>query len=348
MGYAVRFTGPRAIDLHAYKERPLAASDVRLRTLYSGISAGTQLTAYRGSNPYLSKRWDPERHLFMDGAATFEYPVEGCWAYEEVGEVVEVGGDVTKVAVGDVVWGTWGHRSTTVMSEADAADRVLAPGVDPVLGIFSQIGAIALNVVLDADIHVGETVAVFGQGPPGLIAGQLARLNGGTVIAVDAIPRRLEVAKATGAAYIVNAGECSAAEEIKALTDDRGADVSLEISGKYPALHEAIRATTYSARVIAAGFFQGEGNGLALGEEFHHNRVQVICSQIFGVAPQLSYRWNERRLRRTVMSLVAEGRLDLVPLISHTIPARQAAEAFDLLDRRPEQAVQVVLDFQEV
>ena len=56
------------------------------------------------------------------------------------------------------------------------------------LGIFSQITAIALNMILDADIHVGETVAVFGLGVPGQIAAQLARLNGARVVAVDALP----------------------------------------------------------------------------------------------------------------------------------------------------------------
>ena len=84
------------------------------------------------------------------------------------------------------------------MGDEDWAARACCPpGVDPRLGIFSQIGAIALNAVLDADIHLGESVAVFGQGVPGQIVAQLARLNGATVIAVDGVAQRLELA--TGA-----------------------------------------------------------------------------------------------------------------------------------------------------
>ena len=60
------------------------------------------------------------------------------------------------------------------------------------------------------------------------------------------------------------------------------------MTGNYRALHEAIRSVAYSSRVCAAGFMQGEGLGLRLGEEFHHNRVQVVCSQISGVAPACS------------------------------------------------------------
>jgi threonine dehydrogenase-like Zn-dependent dehydrogenase len=95
-----------------------------------------------------------------------------------------VGADVGDVVPGEIVWGSWGHRSLAVRPAQYACQRRLPAGVNPILGIFSQIGAIALNAVLDADIHVGETVAVFGLGVLGQIIAQLARLNGGTVVAV--------------------------------------------------------------------------------------------------------------------------------------------------------------------
>ena len=346
MGRVVTFEGPKEVSVREYEDPPLGPGEVRLKTLYSGISAGTEMTAYRGSNPYLSKRWEPDRRLFVEGETSLEYPVEG-WGYEEVGEVAETGPDVTMVHAGDVVYGTWGHRSTKVVDESWAAARRLPPGVDPVIGVFSRIGAIALNAVLDADVHVGEYVAVFGQGVPGLIAAQLAGLNGGTVVAVDGIPRRLELARELGVAHVVDFNERSPAEEIKNLSEGRGADVSVEISGSYPALHEAIRSTAYNSRVVSAGFFQGDGAGLFLGEEFHHNRIRVVCSQISGLSPALDHRWSVERLERTVMSLAAEGRISLQPLVTHTFGVDEADEAFKLLDRRPApgDVVQAVLEF---
>lgn len=344
MGHVVTFEGPRKIGTREYEEPTLQSREVRLRTLYSGISAGTELTAYRGSNPYLSKQWDTESRLFVDKQATLEYPLEG-WGYEEVGEVVELGSAVTMVGPGEVVWGTWGHKSTTVVQEDFAAQRRLPQGVDPMIGIFSRIGAIALNAVLDADIHVGENIAVFGQGALGLIATQLAQLNGGTVIAVDGIPKRLELAEKLGATHILNFAEQSPAEEIKRLTTNLGADVSIEISGSYRALHEAIRSTAYSSKVVSAGFFQGEGQGMFLGEEFHHNRISVVCSQISGLSPTLDHRWNVERLERTVMSLAAEEKIDLSSLVTQTFNVEEADQAFELLDQNPGEAVQVVLEF---
>ena len=64
MSTGLVFTGPGKIEYQVEEERPLAAKEVRVRTIYSGISAGTELTAYRGSNPYLHKQWDAERRLF--------------------------------------------------------------------------------------------------------------------------------------------------------------------------------------------------------------------------------------------------------------------------------------------
>ena len=93
----VDFMKPREVALRDYEARPLGAGEVRLKTRFSGISAGTELTAYRGSNPYLHKRWDEDRRLFVAGdKPQFEYPVSG-WGYEEVGEVTEVAADVEDV-----------------------------------------------------------------------------------------------------------------------------------------------------------------------------------------------------------------------------------------------------------
>jgi len=346
LGVVVTFEGPREVRVREYQDPTLGPREVRLRTLYSGISAGTEMTAYRGSNPYLAKRWEPGRRLFVEDEVSLEYPVEG-WGYEEVGEVAEVGSRVTRVAPGQIVYGTWGHKSTTVVDEGWAEARVLPMGVDPVVGVFSRIGAIALNAVLDADVHVGECVAVFGQGVPGLIATQLARLNGGTVVAVDGITRRLTLAEELGATRIVDFREQDPAEEIKGLTESRGADVSIEFSGSYAALHEAIRSTAYNSKVVSAGFFQGEGVGLFLGEEFHHNRIRVVCSQISGLSPALDHRWSVERLEKTVMTLAAEDRISLQPLVTHTFGIDEAGEAFRLLDQRPApgDVVQAVIRF---
>ncbi|SFR93074.1 2-desacetyl-2-hydroxyethyl bacteriochlorophyllide A dehydrogenase [Microbacterium sp. cf046] len=342
MGLRITFPEARTVSVVDDPEPGLSAGEVRVRTLFSGISAGTELTAYRGTSPHVTKHWNAESRLFADGAAEPAFPVTTL-GYEEVGEIVEVADGVSEVEIGDRVWGTWGHRTSAVLTAASAADRVLPADADPRVGIFSHIGAVALNAVIDADIHVGEWVAVFGLGVPGQLVAQLARLNGARVIAVDGIASRRELALRLGAEVALDPSD-AVAETIRELTRGRGADVAIEISGNARALHEAIRSVAYNSRVVAAGFLQGDAVGLRLGEEFHHNRVQLVCSQISGPAPSVSHRWDRYRLNSTVIGLAAAGRIDALSLISSTVQLDEAADVYRMLDENPRDALQVVID----
>lgn len=67
MERVVQFTGPRQVEVTEQVRAELPAGHLRVRTRYSGISAGTELTAYRGTNPYLTRTWDPEARLFRRG-----------------------------------------------------------------------------------------------------------------------------------------------------------------------------------------------------------------------------------------------------------------------------------------
>ena len=345
---AIAFTGPRTIGFIEEEDRALEEGEVRLRTLFSGISTGTELTAFRGTNPYMQKRWDESLRLFVDDPTheSMQYPLKG-WGYEEIGEVVEVGPGAEDVPLGGLVYSTWGHRTIHIGKAVNARQRQLPAHVDPILGIFSQIGAIALNGVLDSAIRLGEWVVVFGLGVVGQLVAQLARLSGATVIGVDLLPLRLDMARRLGIDHVIDARDGGVAETIKALTDGKGADVCIEASGATQALHEAIRACAYSARVVALGFYQGNAQGLYLGEEFHHNRINLVCSQISGVAPELQHRWDRLRLVQTFMGLVAQDKVQLHPLITHVRPAAEAPALFALIDERPAEVLQAVLDFRD-
>ncbi|WIX75589.1 zinc-binding alcohol dehydrogenase [Amycolatopsis carbonis] len=350
MGTVVQFVGPRRVEVVETQREELGPGSVRVRTLYSGISAGTELTAYRGTNPYLTRVWDDQRRLFVEGDVSQTYPVVG-WGYSEVGEVVEVSPDVAGTqgvpAVGEVVWGIWGHRSEAVVPAAKLADHVVPAGLDPLAASFARVGAVALNGVLGADVHLGETVAVFGQGVIGLLATRMATLNGGRVIACDAIGSRLAIAQEFGAVETVDVTTASAAERVRATTGGHGADVAIELSGTYRALHEAVRAVGVGGRVVAAGFYQGDGTALRLGEEFHHNRVEIVASQIGGVPWRLAGRWDQDRMNRTFLRLAADGVVDPVRLVTHRVRVGEVERAYELLDERPAEALQVVLDYTE-
>lgn len=154
-------------------------------------------------------------------------------------------------------------------------------------------------------------------------------------------------ARAAGADHVLNADDVDAAASIMRLTQGRGADVSIEISGAYPALHEAVRATAYNSRVVVSGFFQGEALHLLLGEEFHHNRISLVCSQISGIARDLDHRWDRLRLETAIMALQQQQYVDFESMITHRFAARRLQDAYELLHANAEDAAQIVLDFDD-
>jgi 2-desacetyl-2-hydroxyethyl bacteriochlorophyllide A dehydrogenase len=335
----VQFTAPRQAEVVEFKPEEVPPGHVRVKTAYSGISAGTELTAYRGTNPYLTRTWDPDARLFRDSSAGVSFPVVG-WGYSETGEVTELGDGVEGLSVGDQVWGIWGHRSEAIVPAEKLIGHQLPAGVDLAAAAFARVGAIAFNAVLSARINLGELVAIYGQGVIGLLATRLATLSGARVVTVDAVESRRKESLRFGAVESFAPG--TAAEAIRGLGR---ADTAIELSGVYAALHEAIRSVGVSGRVVASGFYQGEGNSLRLGEEFHHNRVELVSSQIGGVPPELAGRWSVDRLQTTFLSLVGKGAVDVEPLISHRVPIEDAADAYTLLDTRPGDALQILLEF---
>jgi 2-desacetyl-2-hydroxyethyl bacteriochlorophyllide A dehydrogenase len=336
----VSFTGPGEVGLVPAERAPLVPGSVRVRTWYSGISAGTELTAYRGSNPYLTRTWDVERRLFVDGEPTFSYPVEG-WGYSEVGEVVEAADGVDAPTVGEVVHGIWGHRSEAVVP-AEAVRWRTWTGQDALSGTFARVGSIALNAVLAGEVRLGDRVAVFGQGVIGLLATRLATLAGADVVAVDTVARRLEAARAMGAVEVFPAVDAGAAVRD---WSGGGVDVAIELSGSDRALHEATRSVVVDGTVVASGFYQGGAGHLRLGEEFHHNRVRIVASQISGTPVALGPRWDQQRLVRTFMEQVRRGRVDARSLVTDVVDAADVAAVFARLDVGDPDILQAVLRF---
>lgn len=341
---ALVLNSPHELGFEDTPDAPLGPDEVRITTLFSGISAGTELTQYRGTSPFMHRQFDEALRMFVDSdARNSPYPVRTL-GYEEVGDIVDVGRSVSDLQIGQRVYGTWNHRTHHVATADYARERLMPEGADPRIGIFSHIGAVALNGVHDARIRIGDTAAVFGLGVLGQIVAQAARASGARVIGVDPDPARRAMAESLGAHQTVDA--VGAAEAIKALTGGRGADVCIEVSGAAAALAEAIRAVTYSSRVVAMGFFQGEVTGLRLGEEFHHNRVELVCSQISGTAPEAMHRWSKPRLWRTAIELQHDGTLELLPLITHTAPFTDAPALFARLDAGEPGLLQAMLTFE--
>jgi 2-desacetyl-2-hydroxyethyl bacteriochlorophyllide A dehydrogenase len=337
---------PSQIEFRDYTDPPLKPNEVRLRSLVSGIKHGTEMTLYKGKTPFIGRAFDMEYRMFMprtDGESFFPLNL-GSWL---VGEVIEVGSDVTRFKVGDRVHGGMAHRPTNVRPEDTLYP--LPPGMKPETALFTDPTIFALGAVHDAQIKVGDRVAVFGMGALGLLAIQLARLNGAeAVFAVDMIDSRLELARQFGADAVFNPTHGDPAVEIKNLTGKKGVDVAIDISGSYAALNTAIRSIQMCGRIVSASYYSGTPQ-LELGAEWHHNRPTFVSSMpVWGNPHRCHPLWDLRRLEETALHLLDSGRLKTEAMIGRRYAYADAAEAYRFIDQHPEAGVKTLLDYEAV
>lgn len=350
----VVITGPRQVALQAVDDDLMTPTSIRVRSLYSGISHGTEMSFYQETAPHFGQ--EIEDGLFRERRdGTSFYPVRH--GYEMVGEVVEVGSDVQGFEVGDVAWtGNSGHADTfvcdtTVEGRPFFCER--APdAAEPVDGIFLALGGVAYDGHLTSRLRLGESAVVSGLGVIGLMGVQLAILAGvRPLIAVDPIAARREKAMTLGADHVIDPTDVSVAEEVRGLNGGRGVDAAIETSGSWAALHEAVRccASGYG-RVVALGFYQGAGTDLRLGEEFHHSSfLPMGASSILAInhrgAPASGRAWDRDRVHRRIAGMLGDGSLSTRGLLTHTFPQQDAAAAFALVDQHPEEVIKVALTY---
>lgn len=318
---AIVVTGPRSVELREEESPPLREGTFRVATLYSGVSAGTELSYVKGTNPYLSARFDAELGLFRDGEPSTAYPVDRL-GYMEVGRVTESA--TSAVAEGAVVAMAYGHRTGYLADPLVDRWVPLPADLDPMVGVYvAHAGPICANGLLHAAADVagagvrdlgdgvrGRRVAVIGAGMIGLLTALFAVRNGAeSVLVLDETSRRRAVAAALGCAVLdPAAGDPAVAVKTRWRRGpgDRGADVVFQCRGQASALHLALRLLRPQGTVVDLAFYQGGAAEVRLGEEFHHNGLSVRCAQIGRVPRGLSAAWDRERLSAETISMVRE------------------------------------------
>lgn len=342
------YDGPRQLHNDVVEDIRLLPNQIRAQTICSAISHGTEMNVYRGIAPQWRRVCDCNG-LWKDADADnkpWEYPVRSCdpgvWymGYASVGRVNEVGSAVTKAQKGDIIYALSPHQSQIISHEDSIT--ILSDHLAPETFIFLSNLSVAYNSILDSAIKLGDTVAVSGLGVLGQLILQLAKLSGASkVIGVGTHENRLLAAKECGADYVINSLHSDAAIEVRRVNEGRGTDLVFEASGSQTGLQNAIRIAERDTTVTALGWYQGDCRLLNLAEEFHHNRITIRSSQNGEINPTIRHMWNNKRKINTCIQLLE--RLHVKELITHRIPFKDAAQAYELIDTEPEKVLQVVL-----
>jgi len=299
-----------------------------------------------------------------------EYPVKPglVIGHEPVGVIHELGVGVTGYAVGDRVLvgaitpcgqcsyclsGDWaqcggpigGWKFGNTINGAQA-EYLLVPSAqanlakipedltDEQVVLLADVASTGISAAESGEVKIGDTVAVFAQGPIGLCAAAGAKLKGaGLIIAVESDPIRAEMAKRMGADIVIDHTKTDAVAEIRRLTGGTGVDVAIEALGAQTTFESALRALRAGGTLSSLGVYSGklsvplEPFASGLGD---HKIVTTLCPG------------GKERMRR-LMELVRHGRLDLRPLLTHTFPLDRIVEAYDLFSHRREGVIKVAI-----
>jgi 2-desacetyl-2-hydroxyethyl bacteriochlorophyllide A dehydrogenase len=264
-----------------------SSTDVVVRTLFSGISRGTEALVFTGDVP--AAEWQRMRAPFQEG----DFPAPVKYGYCNVG-LVEQGPDGL---AGRTVFTLFPHQTHFVVPAS--AVHVVPHDVPAERAVLAANMETALNGVWDAAVKPGDRVVVIGAGTVGCLVAWLAgRIPGCEVSLVDVNASRAVVARTLGVSF---------AQPADVQPD---ADVVVHASGSPEGLALALRVAAFEAMVIEMSWYGTRQVALPLGESFHSRRLTLRSSQVGHVAASQRARWDYRRRMRLALSLLASPALD--------------------------------------
>ena len=312
----VRGPGDVALEVEDLPEVP--PGGLLLRTVSTGLSAGTELTFVKGDHPRLHRLHDVELGLFRDADRTPAYPVTRL-GYMEVARVAE--SRTAAFDVGDLVAAAYGHATAHVADPVNEHIVALPEATDPVLGVYvAHLGPICANGLLHAAAETvgppvarlgegveGRRVLVTGAGLIGLLTAMFAREHGAEEVAVvDSDERRRGLAERLGFLPLDERDDPALTLKTRWRHGpaDHGADVVFQCRGRPHALATALRAARPQGVVIDLAFYTDGADTVRLGEEFHHNGLTLRCAQIGRTPRGTSSHWDRHRLSAETLRLL--------------------------------------------
>ena len=310
---AVVITEPGQLALQAVNLKAPGADDVVVQTVYTSISAGTERMLLAGQMPH----------------PMLSLPVVP--GYETVGQVIETGANVDPAWHGRWVYvggalcyegvnAAWGGQAATLFTNVQRVTPL--DGIAPKTGVLLALAATALHGIDRLNPTAGQRVLVLGQGPVGQLAARLAAQRGAWVAVADRIASRLERAVAD---QVVNV---ASSELTKAVTEPVAAIV--EATGSMESLTAALPLLANGGTVLLLGYYQ---------------QLQLPYMPLFLKEAQLltAKEWRPGDLIRC-RDAIADGTLDVAPLLTHERPISAIADAYQIALHEPD-CLKLVIDW---
>jgi threonine dehydrogenase-like Zn-dependent dehydrogenase len=307
---ALWITGPGRAEIRNERLDAPRDDEVLVRTLYSGISRGTETLVFMGAVP--KSEFDRMRAPFQAG----DFPAPVKYGYINVG-VVEAG---TETLVGRTVFCLYPHQTHYVVP-ANAV-HALPENVPAERAVLAANLEAAVNAVWDAAPAVGAHIAVVGAGTLGCLVAWLAAAHAGCdVELIDIDASKAAPAEALGVPF---------------RTPDeatRDADIVIHASGTEQGLATALALAGFEATVLEISWYGDRVVSVPLGAAFHSQRLTLKSSQVSAIAPAQRARWSHRRRMELVLELLGDARLDA--LITGESPFEALPDVLTRLSQAP-------------
>jgi 2-desacetyl-2-hydroxyethyl bacteriochlorophyllide A dehydrogenase len=331
----ITFSAPGKVDLESVDTalKIESPSEVIVKNRFSLVSAGTELACLSGTEPWFQLPRTP--------------------GYAAVGEVVERGEAVTRLAPGDLVFT---HGPHAEYFKVDTTDRFtgiclrLPEKVRPDLALFARMASIAFTSIRVSRIEVGDYVLVIGLGLVGNLAAQLAALQGGKVIAVDLSPNRRSCANACGIAPTIDSGDPNWTEEVRRIAGPRGITTAIEATGLSAIITETIPLVSQFGEIVLLGTPRApfDTNATEIYSHIHLPGFVNFKGALEWRYPTFKSEFLKHSVERNseiILELIASGKICVEPLYSHRVPPGRAAEAYAGLRERKDEYIGVVFDW---
>jgi threonine dehydrogenase-like Zn-dependent dehydrogenase len=282
-------TAPGHAELRREPLPAQGAGEASVRTLYSGVSRGTESIVFEGLVPV--GEYERMRAPFQVGH--FPGPVK--YGYINVGEVMNGPAELC----GRRVFCLYPHQQHYVVPSESL--HVLPESVPPARAVLAANLETALNGLWDSGAGPGDRIAVIGAGSVGCLTAWLAaRIPGCHVELIDLNPNRAVIADALGVKFATPEG---ASPE---------ADVVVHASGSAEGLSLALRLAGFEATIVELSWYGDRPVSVALGHAFHSRRLSLKSSQVGAIGAARRARWNLKRRMALVLSLLGDGALDVL------------------------------------
>ncbi|HEY2784274.1 MAG TPA: zinc-binding alcohol dehydrogenase [Fimbriiglobus sp.] len=316
-------------------------NQILLAAEYSGVSAGTELAVYTGSHQWLKDPAMPD----------WKFPFRS--GYSAAGRVLKVGKDFPGgFAEGDRVSFPGNHASAELLTLGHERCRVwrLPDALPAEKAAVACIARYGLGASIRAGLTLGRSVAVLGLGVIGQFALRCLQAAGASpVVGIDAVKMRREAARAGGADFVIDPTAGTARDELAKYLNARGAEVVVDATGVPDAIPMAMGLACDAGQVIVVGSPRGRAKDVNFYDDLHRRYIEVSGAHgnmLFEPGhTRLAGSWDIDKAQHFLLRSLANGRVDLTGLVTHTIRPEALGDAYEGLLKRKEEYLGVVVNW---